>query len=267
MLEVFTMKANYHTHHQLCGHAVGTCEDYVEKAIESNIEELGFSDHAPNSRVDDFGVRMKPKEFEEYLSDIEYVQDKYKNKLTIKKGIEVEFFYDHEEYYKFLSDELDYMILGQHYISHTKTMNDLKSCFALSTDKDIDIYADFVCEGMKTRRFDILAHPDLYMCGYQDWNEKAIKVARKILSCAEATDTIIEFNGNGYRRGTRNTPQGKTQPYPRIEFWNLVKEYNVKTIFGIDCHSPEQIGDTLIREAEEVYKKLGTNSIEFLVKK
>ena len=260
------MKSNYHTHHQLCGHAVGTCEDYVQSAIENNLEELGFSDHAPNSRVDDFGVRMKPKEFEGYLNEINDVKNKYNDVLTIKKGIEVEFFYDHEEYYEFLESKLDYMILGQHYISHTKTMNDLKSSFALSSNKDIDIYADFVCEGMKTGRFDIIAHPDLYMCGYQDWNQKAEEVGRKILKCAEATNTIVEFNGNGYRRGVRNTPQGKTQPYPRMEFWNLVKEYNVKTIFGIDCHSPEQIGDTLIREAEEVYKNLNTNSIEFLDK-
>lgn len=261
------MKANYHTHHELCGHAVGTCEDYVLSAIKNNIEELGFSDHAPNSRVDDFGVRMKPKEFIGYLEDIEYVKNKYKNQLTIKKGIEVEYFYDHEEYYDSLKEKLDYMILGQHYISHTKTLSDLKSSFALQSDKDIQIYAEYVCEGMKTGRFDILAHPDLYMCGYKDWNQKAIEVARRILKCAEVTKTIIEFNGNGFRRGTRNTPQGKTQPYPRMEFWNLVKEYNVKTIFGIDCHSPEQIGDTLIREVEEVYRNLNTDRVEFLFEK
>ncbi|AIO19180.1 phosphatase YcdX [Candidatus Izimaplasma bacterium HR1] len=261
------MKTNYHTHHELCGHAIGTCEDYVLEAIKNNYQELGFSDHAPNSRVDDFGVRMKPKEFTTYLEDIKYVQEKYKNSLTIKKGMEVEFFYDHAKYYEFLKGELDYLILGQHYISHTKQMNDLKSSFALTSDKDIEIYAEFVCEGMKTMNFNILAHPDLYMCGYQDWNQKAITVAKKIIKCAEKTNTILEFNGNGFRRGTRNTPQGKTQPYPRIEFWNLVKEHNVKTIFGVDCHSPEQIYDTTIKEAEVVYKNLGTNQVEFLFKK
>ena len=258
------MKANYHTHHHLCGHANGNCEEYVIEAIKNDYEELGFSDHAPNSRVDDFGVRMKPKEFDEYLNDIEYVQKKYKSQLTIKKGIEVEFFYDHEEYYEFLKSKLDYLILGQHYISHTKRMNDLQSGFGLSTDKDIEVYAEFVCEGMRTRNFVILAHPDLYMCGYKDWNEKAIAVAHKIIKCAEETNTILEFNGNGFRRGKRNTPQGITQPYPRIEFWKLVKDSKAKTIFGVDCHTPKQIYDTTIKEAEEVYKNLNTNSVEFL---
>ncbi len=261
------MKTNYHTHHQLCGHAIGNCEDYVQSAIKNNLVELGFSDHAPNSRVDDFGVRMRPKDFESYLEEIELVKNKYSESLTIKKGIEVEFFYDHEEYYDFLVSKLDYLILGQHYISKTKRMDDLISGFALSTKEEIDTYAEYVCEGMKTGHFDILAHPDLYMCGYQDWNEHAIKVAHKIIKCAEETNTILEFNGNGFRRGKRNTPQGKTQPYPRIEFWNLVKQSKVKTIFGVDCHTPEQICDTTIKEAEEVYKNLETNSVEFLHQK
>ena len=260
------MKANYHTHHELCGHASGICEDYVQEAIKANLEELGFSDHAPNSRVDDFGVRMDPKEFEGYLKEIEAVQIKYKNQLTIRKGIEVEFFYDHEEYYEFLKSKLDYLILGQHYISLTKQMDNLDSGFALVTDKQIEMYANYVCEGMKTGNFQILAHPDLYMCGYKDWNQKAIEVAKKIIKCAEDTDTILEFNGNGFRRGLINTPQGKTQPYPRLEFWDLVKQTNVRTIFGIDCHTPKKINDTLIKEVEEVYKSLNTNSIDFLFK-
>jgi len=261
------MKTNYHTHHELCGHAIGNCEDYVLEAIKGNLKELGFSDHAPNTRVNDFGVRMKPKDFEGYLEEIEVMQNKYKESLTIRKGIEVEYFYDHEEYYKFLKSKLDYLILGQHYISLTKEMDNLISGFGLGTDKEIETYANYVCEGMRTKNFKILAHPDLYMCGYKDWNQKAIDVANKIIKCAIETDTILEFNGNGFRRGIRNTPQGKTQPYPRIEFWNLVKKTNAKTIFGIDCHSPEQINDDTIKKAEEVYKNLHTNSIEFLFKK
>lgn len=261
------MKANYHTHHELCGHASGKCEDYVLEAIKNNLEELGFSDHAPNSRVNDSNVRMDINDFEGYLKEIETVQTKYKNQLTIKKGIEVEFFYNHEEYYKFLKSKLDYLILGQHYISLTKQMDNLLSGFGLSTDEQIETYANYVCEGMKTRNFVILAHPDLYMNGYKDWNKKAIEVAHRIINCAIETDTILEFNGNGYRRGIKETPQGKTQLYPRIEFWKLVKASNAKTIFGIDCHSPEQIGDAIIMKAEEVYKNLKTNSVNFLIEK
>jgi 1-pyrroline-5-carboxylate dehydrogenase len=32
------MKIDYHTHHERCGHAIGTLREYVEKAIESELE-------------------------------------------------------------------------------------------------------------------------------------------------------------------------------------------------------------------------------------
>lgn len=258
------MITNYHTHHHLCGHAIGDCEEYTLSAIKNNFVEIGFSDHAPNSRIDDFGVRMNPKDFTKYVEEIEYVKNKYKNKLTIKKGIEVEFFHNHDEYYKFLKENLDYMILGQHYISHNKQMDNLKSSFALTTDNDIMVYADYVCEGMKSGHFQILAHPDLYMCGYLDWNDHAIKIANRILKCAERTNTIIEFNANGWRRGKRNTPQGRLRPYPRMEFWSLVEKYNIRTILSSDCHTPEQLYDETMKEAEEAYSKLRVNSVDFL---
>ena len=41
------MKANYHTHLLLCGHAEGMSEDYVKKAIACGFEILGMSDHGP----------------------------------------------------------------------------------------------------------------------------------------------------------------------------------------------------------------------------
>ena len=38
------MKANYHTHLKLCGHAEGMSEDYVKVAIIEGYEILGMSD-------------------------------------------------------------------------------------------------------------------------------------------------------------------------------------------------------------------------------
>ncbi len=256
------MKTNYHTHHELCGHAMGIVDDYAKEAIKQKFEVLGISDHVPNSRVDDYGVRMRTKDFQPYLDEIEEAKEKYSSKLTILKGIEAEYFYDHEEYYEFLKKNLDYIILGQHYISHTKTLNDLQSSFALKTDQDIKIYANYVVEGMESGYFDILAHPDLYMCGYGNWNTVAIDVAHKICKVAETTNTVLEFNANGFRRGRHNTPQGYVQRYPRTEFWEIVKQYNIKTILSSDCHKPEFLYDDTIKEAEEVYLKLGLQKIE-----
>lgn len=258
------MKRNYHTHHKLCKHAVGKTEDYVLEAIKHNFDIIGMSDHAPNYKVGDYNVRMDESEFKSYLADIEASQAKYGDKITILKGIEVEYFTNHEEYYQDLRKNLDYLIHGQHYISMTDSMDDLISGFGLRTKEEILKYANILVQAIESNHFDFLAHPDLYMCGYKDFDETAIQVAHIICKAAIKNDTILEFNANGFRRGRSTTPQGILQPYPRLEFWEIVKSYNCKTIFNSDCHKPEYLYDSTIKEVEEVYLNLGLNDIGIL---
>ena len=63
-------KTNFHTHCQRCRHAFGTEEDYLKSAIEKNLDQLGFSDHAPFPDHD-FGNRMPFEELPDYISAIE----------------------------------------------------------------------------------------------------------------------------------------------------------------------------------------------------
>ena len=79
------MIENYHTHHNFCGHAEGYAWDYVEEAIKLGFSVLGISDHAPNKLINDWGVRMKESQLDEYLADIESARKKA-GKKPIKKG-------------------------------------------------------------------------------------------------------------------------------------------------------------------------------------
>ena len=258
------MKTNYHTHLHFCNHAEGNTKDYATEAVKHGFEVLGISDHAPNVNMFDHYVRMKPETFKEYIEDIEAAQQEFKGKLTILKGIEVEFFYGNDQYYKDLRSHLDYMIHGQHYISMDKSYQNLLSGFGLSSKEQIYIYAEYLLDAMDSGYFDIMAHPDLYMCGYRNFDEHATKVAHMIAKKAEETNTILEYNGNGYNRRKADTPQGIKRPYPRNEFWNIVKEYNVKTILNSDCHSPKNLYNDTIKEAEEEYEKLGLNRVHYI---
>ena len=42
-----SIKFDLHTHNQLCGHAIGTIEDYVKQAIKYGLHYIGISDHSP----------------------------------------------------------------------------------------------------------------------------------------------------------------------------------------------------------------------------
>lgn len=261
------MRANYHTHTHFCNHARGTASEYVKSAIDANLEVIGISDHAPNPMIQDVNVRMRPNQLMDYLDEIDIAIKEYGTQIKILKGLEVEFFEGHDDYFINLRNHVEYLILGQHYISKTNDLNNLISGFALGTKDEIYAYSDYLVKAMESNYFDILAHPDLYMCGYKDFDEHAVKVAHRICKKAEETNTILEFNANGYRRGLHDTPQGKRPSYPRIEFWDIVKQYNIKTIISSDCHTPDFIYDETIKKAEETYKSFNTQNIDFITLK
>ena len=95
------MKANYHTHLKLCGHAIVMREDYVEVAIESGYKVLGISDHGPIKpefkSPEDFKYnwldrQMTYEDFKNiYLPDVLKVKEKYQNQIKILTGLEIEY--------------------------------------------------------------------------------------------------------------------------------------------------------------------------------
>jgi histidinol-phosphatase (PHP family) len=150
---------------------------------------------------------------------------------------------------------MDYLILGQHFVIRNGKMIDV---FRGLEEASLDTYTDAVVEGMETGYFRILAHPDVFLFNNPRWNEKAERVSRRIIETASRTGVFLEINANGFRRRKiLNQDGAEVHPYPRKEFWNLVKEYqNVKILIGEDNHSPDYIGDRAAIKAREFAAEL-----------
>ena len=238
------MKSNYHTHTYRCNHATGTILDYVEEAIEANIDEIGISDHMPHpgKNIDNYH-RMAYEDLEDYFNKIKEAKLKYGDKISIKKSIECEYFRDFSWLYEELKNKykVDYLALGVHFFPYKGEWVYIGSIEL--TPEILDIYADFVVEAIKSGYFSYLAHPDLFGMTYRDWDEYAIKASRKILKAAEEGGVVLEININGMRRQRVKYNNGERYQYPIEEFWELSKEYKVKRIIGIDAHNPREMHD------------------------
>ena len=107
---------NLHTHTYRCNHASGKDEEYVIKAIQNGYSTIGFSDHAPyifpSGHISSF--RMLPNEAEGYAKSINSLKEKYKGKIDIKLGFELEYYPAlFEKEIEFLKTfNYDYLILG-----------------------------------------------------------------------------------------------------------------------------------------------------------
>lgn len=253
------MKVNYHTHTARCFHAKGEDEEFVLAAIEAGFDEIGFADHSPwpyKGYVS--GMRMHEKDFESYVESIKALREKYKDKISIRIGLECEYF---KEYIPWLRNkidelELDYIILGHHYNTH-----EIGGAYngEITTVEGIEKYADQVVEGIKTSLYSYVAHPDLYMKGYQKWDEHAERIGRRIIAAANEEAIPLEYNLLGLSRSKADGVPG----YPYPDFWLLAAEMGAKAVIGVDAHRPYAYGDNeLFEEGKKNLEKLGIETVE-----
>ncbi len=233
--------SNYHTHTELCKHAKGRPVDYVKQAIKENCLELGFSDHCPYSETfvsQDIWeeIRMAKNEMSLYKQMIE--DAKAIAPFPVYMGFECEWDKRYESWYR---DELlgnfgaDYLILGPHWLS---TGSEHIYCKNLKDKKQLMNYTDQMIQGMASGLFKFVAHPDLFMFGYAEWDDFVKSLLKAILDAAINLNLPLEVNGLGTTREPNKTERGMRYAYPYVEFWEMVADSKAKVVCNSDAHNP-----------------------------
>lgn len=262
-------KVNYHTHTYRCGHAKGNEEEMVEAAIQAGYQTLGMSCHVPlkNYRwhliksipsIRSFHsvasmtyafvlggphMRMPYRMKQEYLDAIDEAAQKHEKEIKVYKGFECEYFEEYLPYYQEMLDsgEVDYLILGHHFSKHS-----IHSSYYGKphlTKKELYQYCNDVEKAMETNLFSYVAHPDLYMIGYKQFDADAKAVTRRICEKAKALDIPLELNAGGIRKGLEVRQGHKVYPYANEYFFKVASEVGNKIILGIDAHTPDHLKD------------------------
>lgn len=239
---------NYHSHTKRCGHAGGEDEAYVLAAIENGYKKMGFSDHAPYLNGYDPNERMKKEELEAYIQSIEYLQTKYRDQIEIFKGLEIEWIPERIEELKAYREQFDYLILGE----HTYTLDIENYFYDHVEDEDILLYAQMVEQACDAKLIDIVAHPDLFMYGKTEFSEACVQASHRIVQAAQRNGIILEVNLNGLKYGKVQRGEEIRYLYPYRKFWEIVAQYDVKVIYGLDAHAPSKYGD---HRAYEIVQK------------
>lgn len=255
------MKTNYHTHTMRCRHAQGSEEDYVKSAINSGLSVLGFSDHAPFPDYD-FGLRMPYPELEDYIRSIDSLTKKTSADIILFKGLEIEYLPEYHSYYESLlyEQKLDYLLLGEHFYRN-RAGELLNITQAKSTETYID-YANSLASAMRTGYFMGVAHPDIFAMNRFKWDKNCEIAVDIIIEAAQQTNTILEFNANGLRRGIHEYPDGNRLMYPHGAFWKKVSGTHIRVIIGSDCHNPAQVWDDCLPDSYELAKSMGISPVE-----
>lgn len=241
--------ANYHTHTYRCGHAQGEDREYIENAISAGLKILGFSDHTPMPFKNDFysGHRVPLDMADDYFYSLTNLKNEYKNDIEIHIGVETEYYHEtFDEYCEYMSQyPCEYMILGQHFLNREE---DNLLVFEKTTDEQrLKLFFDNMIDAVNTGRFLYVAHPDVIK--YIGESEIFVKEARRFFESIKDKNIPVEINRLGLE---------ENRHYPRDDMFNLVAQYNIPTIIGIDAHNPEALSNKAMHnkciEYAEIHK-------------
>lgn len=246
------MPVDYHMHTPLCKHATGEPEEYVLRAIERGIGEIGFSDHNPMPDWYDPMSRMARVEFSRYEAMVRAVQRRFAGRIAIRFGIEADFHPGTEDYVReFLaSAPFDYAIGSVHYLGDWPF--DHPDAVEGFLRRDIDsIYEEYyglVIRMADTGLYDIAGHLDLpKKFGHRPRSDMMPAVRRALIAIRDA-GMCFEVNTSGLRKPVREI-------YPSADIVRLAAKLGVPVTLGSDAHEARHVGEdfdralTLLREA------------------
>jgi histidinol-phosphatase (PHP family) len=245
-------KTDYHIH-SIYSDGRSAPEEYIRKATESGIKEIGFSDHLTLFREKE-EWNMDPSLVPAYINHLENLRNETKN-IRIKIGLEVDFFEGKETETREFLDKLplDFVIGSVHY-QGDKTV-DLGPSFY--EGKDIDLlfrkYFETVTAAASSGLFDIIGHCDLIrIFGYRPSSDPE-PLYRKLAREMKKHDVVLEINTNG-----RNRPLADF--YPDRRYLHVFMEEKVPVCVNSDAHMPRRVGQ-YFDEAYDLLRYTGFNEM------
>ena len=227
-----------HIHTPYCPHGTDdSFEEYMQKAIQVGLDEISFTEHFPLPEGFEDPAPAKDSsieadKMESYINDVKKIKEKYKDKIKINIGAEVDYIEGFEEeiknnlnkYGEYLEDS----ILSVHMIK----IEDKYYCMDFSCEefeKIVNLLGSV--ESVYNLYYETLIK-DNKKFPYDYSNNKKLKELVKLIS-----DRGYELDYN--IAGLFKEDCGET--YISGYLAELIKQYNIKLVLGSDSHSAKYI--------------------------
>ena len=221
-----------------------TPEQMVISAIEKGVAVFGISDHSYTPF--DPGYCMKPEKYGEYFKTLTELKEKYKDKIELKRGIELDYYSDPPDI------KFDYVIGSVHYVkaageyipvdNSAKVLSDgVKRRFGGDIYAFIEEYYATVARVVEKTGCDIIGHFDLVTKFNENGAMFDENSPRYVASYTAALEELIctgktfEINFGAISRGYRTTP------YPSKKILEYLKSKGAPLILSSDSHRKETV--------------------------
>ena len=249
-----------HIHTPYCPHGTDDkFEQYVEKAIKVGLDEISFTEHFPLPKgftdpAPDNDSSIKLEQLKSYINDVNKLKDRYKDKIKINVGAEVDYVEGFEKEIKSLLDEygkyLEDGILSVHMIK----IEDEYYCMDFSSEefeKIVNLLGSI--ESVYNLYYDTLikaVNADLgeykpkrigHLNLVRKYNKKfpydysKNKKLEELVKLISEKEYELDYNVAGLFK------EDCGETYISGYLAELIKQYNIKLVLGSDSHSAKYI--------------------------
>ncbi len=254
--------SDYHIHTPYCGHAHGRIIDYVERALQKGMKEICFTDHlgryylTPSQKKRYWDWGMSSGKLDRYFLELEDVIKTFKDRITIKTGLEVDYIEGAEELIAPLIENYKFdFLLGS---IHCLPAFGWKHIANYSRQDMWPLFEEYfkAAKGVVSSGiFNSLAHLD-FIWRYAKWPMKysteIFEYIEGVVETAAAHKVAIEINSNGYLWSQIYTVKGGDPLEILVE---KLKSCKTSITIGSDAHKPEFIGKSFFDIAQLLKSK------------
>ena len=249
-----------HIHSPYCPHgSKDALEDYVKRAIEIGLDEITFTEHLPlpenfkdpspeNDRA------MSIDQLHKYMEEVRNLKYKYKDKIKINLGVEVDYLEGYEEETRKLLDKygmyFDDSILSVHILNFNGeyyvidySKEEFENIYNLMGGVS-DVYYKYYKTLKKAVRTDLgeykpkrIGHLNLVRKFNRvfPYNYDNNIVLEELLMLIKEKGYELDYNVSGLLK------EYCKEPYISGHLLELVKKYKIPVVFGSDAHSVENM--------------------------
>ena len=268
------MLADYHVHSEFSDDSLETMEKQIERGIELGLDEICFTDHVDYGIKKDWeegdivfrggdGINTAADHFEplanvnypEYFGKLLRMKETYKNKITIRKGLELGIqtitAEQNQKLFDRYQDELDFVLLSMHQVDNLEFWTQDYQRGKSQQEYNEGYYKEIYEVQKIYKDYSVLAHLDMLI--RYDMNgvypfEKVKDIIAEILKQAIRDDKGIEINTSSWHYGLKDTT-------PSRDILRLYKDLGGRIItIGSDAHNTAYLGDH-VADAQRILKE------------
>jgi histidinol-phosphatase (PHP family) len=226
-------------------------EEYVERALELGLEEIGFSGHYPypDSYPDPpENCNIPADSFGEYLDGVRSIQSKYISRIAVRIGAEFDYLGPEYSVHPMRESKrlnLDFCLCSVHIVDGVIvdfSPDDLRAGLAVydgGIDRLYHRYWECMLETCRPGWCTTLGHLDLIKKFSHEPDlrpsRQPLELIEKVLDTAAESGTVMEINTSGWDKPC-------AEQYPSMDILRMAVTRGVKITAGSDSHTPGDVG-------------------------